>query len=99
MFKLTLIKLFYFCFLKAAQLLHLPPELQLYSQEAYDLYLLGLQPVDYDKSWSFASTLKIQKSISNLNFQDGDNKFFTANVSVIIILCYANWRIYRIRKM
>ncbi|CAH1391361.1 unnamed protein product [Nezara viridula] len=66
-----------------SELLHLPSELQIYSQEAYDLYLLGLQPVDYDKSWSYASTLKIQKSISNLNFQEGDNKFFTANVALV----------------
>ncbi|XP_066908988.1 putative ATP-dependent RNA helicase TDRD12 [Halyomorpha halys] len=69
--------------LTTSQLLHLPPELQVYSQEAYDMYLIGLQPVDYDRSWSFASTLKIQKSISNLNFQDGDNKFFTANVALV----------------
>lgn len=48
------------------KLLHLPNELRTYPRASVDLYLIGLLPVDFDRSWSFSSTNLVRKKLDSI---------------------------------
>lgn len=80
---------------KAIDLFYLPPELQNFEQESYDLYLTGLQPIDFDNEWSFAAIYRLKKSIESLSVNEEDQFFVAkiiltaeANMIATSLLCY-----------
>lgn len=65
-------------------LLYLPPELQAYKGEAFDVYLSGIQPVDCDSEWNLNTLAGLEKNYRAV-IREIEDEFFIAKVILIIL--------------